>query len=35
LEWRPLHFAADAGKLEIVKILVVKGVRLNELTKAV
>jgi ankyrin repeat protein len=35
LHWTPLHFAADAGKLEIVKILVAEGVKLNELTKAV
>lgn len=32
--WRPLHFAADAGRLEIVKILVAKGVAVNELTSA-
>jgi hypothetical protein len=30
-----LHFAADAGKLEIVKILIAEGVIFNELTKAV
>jgi hypothetical protein len=34
-QWRPLHFAADAGKLEIVKLLVAQGVKLNELTVAV
>lgn len=32
--WRPIHFAADAGNLEIVKILIFQGVKLNELTTA-
>jgi len=33
--WRPLHFAADAGRTEIVKLLVAQRVKLNELTSAV
>lgn len=29
LIWQPLHYASDAGKLEIVKILCAKKVNLN------
>lgn len=29
LIWQPIHYASDAGKLEIVKILCAKKVNLN------
>jgi hypothetical protein len=35
LRWTPLHLAADAGKMEILKILIREDMKLNELTKAV
>jgi hypothetical protein len=35
LRWTPLHLAADARKMEVLKILIPEDMKLNELTKAV